>query len=84
MFVSLFRGFDAFTIYVRGVQFWDKAATEPKHGKDPDWAVGALVGLHDGVYYVLDIVRFRGTPQLNESAIRQMARLEVCLGQIWL
>ena len=40
--------------------------------------------MHDGVYYVLDIVRFRGTPQLNESTIKQTAILDGADVDIWM
>jgi len=65
--------------YPRGhpiLRYWDKAATEPKKGKDPDWTVGVKPTLAEGVCYVIDVVRFRGTPQLNESTIRQTAQLD--------
>ena len=65
--------------YPRGypvLRYWDKAATEPKKGKDPDWTVGTKATLADGICYVIDVVRFRGTPQLNESTIRQTAQLD--------
>ena len=65
--------------YPRGgrmVRYWDKAATEPGRGKDPDYTVGALCTLVDGILYVIDVVRFRGTPQTNESFIRQTAEMD--------
>ncbi|MQY62568.1 phage terminase large subunit [archaeon] len=65
--------------YPRGypiLRYWDKAATEPKKGKDPDYTVGIKATLVDGVFYVINMVRFRGTPQLNESTIRQTAELD--------
>jgi predicted phage terminase large subunit-like protein len=60
----------------RTVRYWDKAATMPERGKDPDWTVGVKATLVDGVFYVIDVVRFRGTPQLNESTIHQTAELD--------
>lgn len=65
--------------YPRGgkvVRYWDKAATEPKRGKDPDWTVGVKATMVDGVFYVIDVKRFRGTPQLNESTIKQTAQMD--------
>jgi predicted phage terminase large subunit-like protein len=64
---------DSYPIGGRVVRYWDKAATEPERGKDPDWTVGVKATMVEGVFYVIDVVRFRGTPQLNESTIRQTA-----------
>jgi predicted phage terminase large subunit-like protein len=65
--------------YPRGgrvVRYWDKAATAPERGKDPDWTVGVKATMVGGVFFVIDVVRFRGTPQLNESTIRQTAEMD--------
>jgi predicted phage terminase large subunit-like protein len=65
--------------YPRGyrvVRFWDKAATEPQRGKDPDYTAGVKMTKVEGVFYVIDLVRFRGTPRLNEARIRQTAELD--------
>jgi predicted phage terminase large subunit-like protein len=58
------------------VRYWDLAATEVKDGKDPDYTVGALVGLHDGIWYVTDIQRVRTTPQGVENLVRQTAEID--------
>lgn len=55
------------------VRYWDLAATAPRHGTDPDWTVGALVGMKDGRYFILDIRRMRGTPYEVERLIRATA-----------
>jgi predicted phage terminase large subunit-like protein len=57
------------------VRHWDLAATEEsKDNPDPDWTVGALVGLYDGRLYVRDIQRFQCDPAETEERIRdQMA-----------
>jgi predicted phage terminase large subunit-like protein len=55
------------------VRYWDLAATAPRHGTDPDWTVGALVGFKDGKYFVLDIRRMRGTPYEVEKMVRTTA-----------
>jgi predicted phage terminase large subunit-like protein len=55
------------------VRRWDLAATEPKPGKDPDYTVGALVGEHEGIFYIGDIVRMRGTPIDVERTVRATA-----------
>lgn len=44
----------------RLIRFWDLAATEPSaDNADPDWTVGTLMMLNEGVYYVLDVKRVR-------------------------
>jgi predicted phage terminase large subunit-like protein len=58
------------------VRFWDLAATAEAKGKDPDYTVGALVGLEEGRYYVLDIQRMRGTPAEVERLIRMTAEMD--------
>lgn len=58
----------------RMVRYWDKAATAPAPGKDPDWTVGVLMTKKDGVFYIIDVERFQGTPQTNERIIRETAK----------
>jgi len=58
------------------VRYWDKAATEPKVGADPDYTVGLKMSLHDGQFYVHDVIRFRGTPRTNEETIKLTAQLD--------
>lgn len=57
-------------------RFWDKAATKAEKGKDPDWTVGVKACVKNGVYYIIDVVRFRDTPQINEATIKQTAILD--------
>lgn len=68
------------------VRFWDLAATPKSDGGDPDYTVGALMGLHDGVWYVLDIRRTRGTPAQVEALVKQTAEMDgrgvsICIEQ---
>ncbi len=59
------------------VRFWDMAATTTDEGRDPDWTVGALVGLSEqGRWYIKDIKRLRGRPDEVENLIKQTARLD--------
>lgn len=58
------------------VRYWDLAATEPKLGKDPDWTVGCLMAMKDGIFYIIDVKRIRGTPQRVEALIKQTAQLD--------
>ena len=60
----------------RLVRYWDKAATAPARGKDPDWTVGVLMTGKDGVFYIIDVQRFRGTPQTNENRIKRTAEMD--------
>jgi predicted phage terminase large subunit-like protein len=57
----------------RWVRYWDLAATEAKAGKDPDWTVGAKIGMREGVFYVGSVVRTRATPKGVEDLIRSTA-----------
>ncbi|GEM47201.1 phage terminase large subunit [Deinococcus cellulosilyticus] len=59
---------------LRMIRYWDLAATEKKAGNDPDWTTGTLMGVDEhGIYYVLDVVRLRGTPLEVETAIIETA-----------
>ena len=55
----------------RWVRYWDRAASV-----DGDWTVGVLMCELRGVFYVVDVVRFRGTPGENEQRIRQVAEMD--------
>lgn len=59
-------------------RFWDLAATAAARGKDPDWTVGALVGLDRvaGMWYVAGLRRLRDTPGVVEEAVVQEALLD--------
>jgi predicted phage terminase large subunit-like protein len=61
----------------RVVRCWDLAATEKSTGNDPDYAVGAKVGIDKGgTAYVMNILRVRATPQEVERTILQTAELD--------
>ena len=58
----------------RAVRFWDLAATEPSATyPDPDWTVGALMLMIDGIAYLLDIKRARVRPEKVEALIARTA-----------
>lgn len=60
---------------LRKARHWDLAATVAAHGKDPDWTVGALIGRCDnGFFWILDLVRFRGSAHEVETAILNTAK----------
>jgi predicted phage terminase large subunit-like protein len=49
---------------------WDLAATEPTEGSDPDWTAGTRMGkAPDGMFYVTDHRRMRGSPGKVERFI---------------
>ena len=54
-------------------RYWDMAATPEgnKKNKDPDYTVGALIGLKDGQWYICDIRRGRWSPKQKEDLIKQ-------------
>jgi len=58
---------------LRYVRYWDLAATEKKPGKDPDYTVGLLLGEANGIFYVVDVIRFRKTPAETEDIVRRTA-----------
>ena len=61
---------------VKAVRYWDFAATAPAPNKDPDYTVGALVAIKDGVFYISSIERFRDTPRAREKIVLQTAILD--------
>jgi len=67
------------------VRFWDWAATEAKPGKDPDWTVGALLGIvpDTRMVYILDVQRLRGTPAMVEARMVQTAAWDGRDVMIW-
>jgi predicted phage terminase large subunit-like protein len=67
---------DGYPAEAKKVRFWDLASTLPKTGTDPDWTAGALMAEKDGVYYLVDIQRRRGTPQQVEQLIRMTAEMD--------
>lgn len=59
---------------LKWVRYWDMASTEKKEGKDPDYTVGVrMARASNGIYYIGDVVRFRGKPRDNELVIKQTA-----------
>lgn len=57
-------------------RFWDLAATVAKPGKDPDYVVGALLGMKDRDVYIEDIRRGRYSPQQVENLIISTAHAD--------
>jgi predicted phage terminase large subunit-like protein len=76
-----FRIVDRAPAGLRRVRFWDLAATaEPTRSDllyDPDYTVGALLGLaSDGTVYVLDVIRRRLDSPDVKKLVRQTAELD--------
>lgn len=71
--------------FTKLVRYWDLASTEPSAASpDPDWTVGALVGEVGGIYYLLDIQRFRKSPAKTEEIIKATALNDGYGVPIWL
>lgn len=65
-------------IGTRQVRFWDMASTDPKKRKskdkrDPDYTVGFKMGMHQGIYYIYDIIRVQKGPADIEKIIKETA-----------
>lgn len=74
-----FRIVDEAPADCRWVRYWDLAATvaAPKKRNDPDWTVGALVGLSSaGQWVIADVRRFRKSPLGVEQEVAQAAALD--------
>lgn len=58
----------------RAVRFWDLAATEPSQSNpNPDWTVGTLAMLDQGITYILDVRKARVKGEKVEQLIAQTA-----------
>lgn len=61
----------------RTVRYWDLAATEARKGADPDYTVGAKLGMGaDGKVWILDVRRLRGTPFAVKELVKHTARTD--------
>jgi len=61
----------------RSVRFWDLAATPLRAGIDPDYTAGVRIDCGtDGLYYLVDIQRMRGSPAEVEARVHQTAMLD--------
>jgi len=69
----------------KSVRFWDLAATPARMGTDPDYTAGVRVDYAtDGLYYVADVQRLRGTPAEVERLVRQTAQMDGSGTQIFI
>lgn len=58
------------------VRYWDLAGTEASKQGQPDYTVGAQVGIKDGIYYILDIRRDQMSPKGVQELVRQTAEMD--------
>jgi predicted phage terminase large subunit-like protein len=72
-----FRILDAYPAGMRLVRFWDLAATEAL-AEDPEhaWTCGVKMGMKDGQFYIVNVVRIQGRPSQNEQLISQVAAID--------
>lgn len=77
---------DAVPAVGRCVRYWDRAASEPSESyPDPDWTAG-LKMMRDakGVFYIVDVRRFRGRPATVETTIKTTASQDGPETTVWL
>lgn len=60
------------------VRFWDLAGTDPskrrgRNKREPDWTVGFKLAMHQGMYWIEDIVRVQKKPHELEEIIKATA-----------
>jgi predicted phage terminase large subunit-like protein len=60
----------------KAIRYWDLAASVPAPGRDAAYTAGALVVLKNGIYFIVDIQRFQGSPLDVERRIIQTAALD--------
>lgn len=74
------------------VRYWDLAATEVRGSQskktrkknDPDYTAGALIGHHEGMWYVFHIDYFRESPLVVETNVRRRAKVDGIGIDIWI
>lgn len=65
----------------RYVRFWDMASTDPskrksKDKRDPDFTVGFKLAMHQGFYWIVDIIAIQKKPAEVEETIKATAELD--------
>jgi len=61
-------------VCVKFCRGWDFAASSVIDGKDPDWSTGGLIGItSEGQYVIMNMVRFRDTPDVVERVLLSTA-----------
>jgi predicted phage terminase large subunit-like protein len=60
----------------KSIRWWDKASTPEGQSEESSHTAGARLAYRDGIYWLVDMRRFRATPQGNERLIRQTAETD--------
>lgn len=70
---------------IKLVRYWDFAATEvsEEEKNDPDWTAGALCGIWDNVFYIVDVNFFRETPGQTEQRLVSTSNQDGRDVEIW-
>lgn len=72
-----FEFVDAAPVQGNRIRYWDRAGSEAKPGKDPDWTAGiCLCHSPSGVLYVEDMTRFQENPGGVEQNIKATAAID--------
>lgn len=67
---------DEVPVEARRCRYWDRAATEPEKGNDPDWTSGSRVAHKDGITFLEDVARMRGNPGDVENFVKATAEMD--------
>jgi predicted phage terminase large subunit-like protein len=69
-----FKVVDAPPADAKRIRFWDRAATEPRPGTDPDWTGGVKVSRDKtGIFYVEHVIRMQRSAYHVDQAILNAA-----------
>jgi len=67
------------------IRYWDLAATDKKKASDTTaYTAGALVGMKDGQYWIMDMKRVQLSPGNIEKLIRQTAEIDGVRVPVWM
>lgn len=67
------------------IRYWDLAATDKKKASDTTaYTAGALVGMKDGQYWIMDMKRVQLSPGNIEKLIRQTAEIDGVKVPVWM
>jgi predicted phage terminase large subunit-like protein len=66
---------DVAPVFIEVIRYWDRAATDSKKAKETgSWTVGLKLGkTAAGQFFVIDVIRFQGTPLAVRDAIKNTA-----------
>lgn len=75
-----FQIVDAAPTGAKRIRYWDKAGTEGAG----DYTAGVLMAVHDGRYYVIDVVRGQWSDWQREETIRLTAEVDGPEVEVWI